>query len=84
MKIELTILFPYLYYQKLSTAYRRIMVNTADSPIMKMFESLSERSPQTLPGRNSVNTRPAEVTATSPETTAPKADAQTADSGDSE
>jgi regulator of protease activity HflC (stomatin/prohibitin superfamily) len=74
----------FVLYQKLSTAYRRIMVNTADSPIMKMFESISERSPQTLPVRNSVNTRPAEVTATSPETTAPKANAQTADSGDSE
>jgi len=74
----------FVLYQKLSTAYRRIMVNTADSPIMKMFESLSGSSPQTLPVRNSVNTRPAEVTVTGSETAAPGTNAQTTDSGDSE
>ena len=32
----------YVLYQKLSSAYRKIMVNTADSPIMKIFESFNE------------------------------------------
>lgn len=32
----------YVLYQKLSAAYRTIMVNTADSPIMKIFESFQE------------------------------------------
>ena len=42
----------FVLYQKLSTAYRRVMVNTADSPIMKMFEIVGERSPGTqLPDR---------------------------------
>lgn len=32
----------YVLYQKLSPAYRKIMANTADSPIMKIFESFNE------------------------------------------
>ena len=32
----------YVIFQKLSSSYRRIMVNTADSPIMKIFESFNE------------------------------------------
>ncbi len=32
----------YVLYQKLSASYRRIMVNTADSPIMKIFESFAD------------------------------------------
>jgi regulator of protease activity HflC (stomatin/prohibitin superfamily) len=32
----------FVLYQKLASAYRRIMVNTADSPIMRMFESVNE------------------------------------------
>jgi len=32
----------YVMFQKLSPAYKRIMVNTADSPIMKIFESFSD------------------------------------------
>ncbi len=32
----------YVMFQKLSPAYQRIMVNTADSPIMKFFESFNE------------------------------------------
>ncbi len=32
----------FVLYQKLSGAYRTIMVNTADSPIMKIFESFQE------------------------------------------
>ena len=31
----------FVMYQKLASAYQRIMVNTADSPIMKVFESFS-------------------------------------------
>ena len=32
----------YVMYQKLSAAYRTVMVNTADSPLMKIFESFQE------------------------------------------
>ncbi|MDB5384382.1 MAG: band 7 protein [Planctomycetaceae bacterium] len=32
----------YVLYQKVSAAYRTIMVNTADSPLMKIFESFLE------------------------------------------
>jgi len=32
----------YVMFQKLSSSYRRIVVNTADSPIMKIFESFNE------------------------------------------
>lgn len=32
----------YVLFQKLSAAYRKIMVNTADSPIMKIFDSFNE------------------------------------------
>jgi regulator of protease activity HflC (stomatin/prohibitin superfamily) len=32
----------YVLYQKLSASYRRIMVNTADSPIMRIFESFAD------------------------------------------
>lgn len=32
----------FVLYQKLSSAYRRIMVNTADSPIMRMFDVIGE------------------------------------------
>ncbi|MEX1231566.1 MAG: SPFH domain-containing protein [Planctomycetaceae bacterium] len=31
----------YVLYQKLSSAYQRIMVNTADSPIMKIFDQFA-------------------------------------------
>lgn len=31
----------YVLFQKLSSSYRRIMVNTADSPIMRIFESFN-------------------------------------------
>jgi hypothetical protein len=33
----------YVLFQKLSSAYRKIMVNTADSPIMKIFDSYNEQ-----------------------------------------
>jgi len=32
----------YTLFKKISTAYRKIMVNTADSPIMKVFEAFAE------------------------------------------
>ncbi len=32
----------YVLFQKLSASYRKIMVNTADSPIMRIFESFAE------------------------------------------
>lgn len=32
----------YVLYQKLSASYRKIMVNTADSPIMKVFDSFAK------------------------------------------
>jgi regulator of protease activity HflC (stomatin/prohibitin superfamily) len=35
----------YVLFQKLASAYRTIMVNTADSPIMKIFESFATDSP---------------------------------------
>jgi hypothetical protein len=37
----------YVLYQKLSSAYQSIMVNTADSPIMKIFESFTPANPPT-------------------------------------
>lgn len=41
----------YVLYQKLSTAYRRMMINTADSPIMEIFESFSQnRNSPVVPG----------------------------------
>ena len=52
----------YVLYQKLASSYRNIMVNTADSPIMKIFESFqpgqkavptgtSAKAPVTSPGK---------------------------------
>ena len=31
----------YVLYQKIASAYRNIMINTADSPIMKIFDSFN-------------------------------------------
>ena len=36
----------YVLFQKMAVAYRRIMVNTADSPIMKIFETFAVGSPR--------------------------------------
>ena len=36
----------FVLYQKLASSYRRIMVNTADSPIMKIFEDFTDASSQ--------------------------------------
>jgi regulator of protease activity HflC (stomatin/prohibitin superfamily) len=35
----------FVLYQKMASAYRSIMVNTADSPIMKIFESFNKTDP---------------------------------------
>ncbi|MEZ6128131.1 MAG: SPFH domain-containing protein [Planctomycetaceae bacterium] len=35
----------YVMFQKLSSSYRRIMVNTADSPIMNIFEAFNKATP---------------------------------------
>lgn len=50
----------YVMFQKLSTAYRSIMVNTADSPIMKVFDSFNA-PPTTKPGSS---VRPAKAAGT--------------------
>lgn len=47
----------YVLFQKLASAYRTIMVNTADSPIMKIFESFNPS------GQPAARTRPAAATA---------------------
>ncbi len=46
----------YVLFQKLSSSYQKIMVNTADSPIMKIFESFStEPTPTpTVPVRTEI------------------------------
>lgn len=47
----------FVLYQKLASAYRRIMVNTSDSPIMRMFEAV---------GENAVNTQMDDSTSSTP------------------
>ena len=47
----------FVLYQKLASAYRRIMVNTSDSPIMRMFEAV---------GENAVNTQTEDSTSSTP------------------
>lgn len=46
----------YVLFQKLSAAYRKIMVNTADSPIMKIFDSFNEPVKDTVRGQKSGTT----------------------------
>ncbi len=46
----------YVLYQKIASAYRNIMVNTADSPIMKIFESFNGPS-----GKVPTKTKPAKA-----------------------
>jgi uncharacterized membrane protein YqiK len=41
----------YVLYQKLAASYRKIMVNTADSPIMKIFEDFAQKKGQAGPGK---------------------------------
>jgi regulator of protease activity HflC (stomatin/prohibitin superfamily) len=55
----------YVLYKKLAGAYRKIMVNTADSPIMKIFDSFT-------PAKEDSTPEPAAVdTAAGPESTSP-------------
>jgi regulator of protease activity HflC (stomatin/prohibitin superfamily) len=54
----------YVLFQKIASAYRSIMVNTADSPIMKIFESFN------TPGEKApVKTKPAKTASASAPTT---------------
>ncbi len=53
----------YVLYQKLSASYRKIMVNTADSPIMKIFESFAESAAEAK------SKSPAATTTSAPATT---------------
>ena len=46
----------FVLYQKIASAYRNIMVNTADSPIMKIFESFDG-----VGGKVSTKARPAKA-----------------------
>ena len=46
----------YVLFQKLSASYRRIMVNTADSPIMSIFESFNNTSSPAATYRNAAKT----------------------------
>lgn len=56
----------YVLYQKLSTAWRRMMVNTADSPMMKIFDSFTAPLPKASAGRRDADA----VTESSAEPTA--------------
>lgn len=56
----------YVLFQKLSSSYRRIMVNTADSPIMKIFDSFATSEN----GKNSDLPAAPAVTPEEPTTTA--------------
>lgn len=46
----------YVLYQKMSGAYRSMMINTADSPIMKVFEGFSKPAPGKAPPDGSTTT----------------------------
>lgn len=46
----------YVLYQKLASAYRAIMVNTADSPIMKIFESFNAEGRRATPAAKPAKT----------------------------
>jgi hypothetical protein len=52
-------------YQKLSASYRRIMVNTADSPIMKIFESFAESADAAKAANVTPSSTPTPATAAS-------------------
>jgi hypothetical protein len=53
----------FVLYQKIASAYRNIMVNTADSPIMKIFESFN--GPRDKIGKTAISARAARSAATS-------------------
>ncbi|MCA9264819.1 MAG: hypothetical protein KDA60_13260 [Planctomycetales bacterium] len=52
----------YVLYQKLAPGFRSIMTNTADSPLMEVFQNLvpSRSTPTAPPVRTAQSTRPAE------------------------
>jgi len=65
----------YVMFQKLSSSYRRIMVNTADSPIMNIFEAFNNTSPpdekpapMTVEEKSSEEPQPVEKSKPQPET----------------
>ena len=63
----------YEMYQKLAAAYRRIVVNTADSPIMRMFDQLGERPASATAPATLAAEPAAPANATSPVATTPAA-----------
>lgn len=71
----------YVMFQKLSPAFQRMMVNTADSPLMKVFESFGPSSmaadTDALPGVSaSVPREPTEEASNSEPGVSPKQDAK--------
>jgi len=48
----------YVLYQKIAAAYRNIMVNTADSPIMKIFESFNGPGDKSSGGKGPKSNKP--------------------------
>lgn len=56
----------FVLYQKLSASYRRIMVNTADSPIMKIFESFAESAAEAKSMPSGRSSPPATTTSADP------------------
>ena len=66
----------YVLYQKLSSAWRRMMVNTADSPMMKILDSFTETSEPAAvasPGLPNTATPTAAAPTAAAESTAPTA-----------
>lgn len=61
----------YVLLQKLSPSYRRLMINTADSPIMRIFDLFGEQQGQPAAGSSSP-TLETEVTDENPMTTTAK------------
>lgn len=45
----------YVLSQKLASAYRRIMINTQDSPLMRMFEGIGENTAAVTPTSKTAN-----------------------------
>lgn len=52
----------YVLYQKMAPAYRRIMINTADSPIMRVFESFALSAASDASPKNVTRTTPPKTT----------------------
>ncbi len=56
----------YVMYQKLSASYRRLMINTADSPIMKIFEGFAPSNSPPTPGVAAPAANPSPMTTAAP------------------